>query len=56
MPLDLVVKKASSSPVRISQVEMPEVPAGRHSYFHAFTGKIAIGGERFREGETGPIT
>jgi hypothetical protein len=35
---------------------MPEVPAGRHSYFHAFTGKIAIGGERFREGETGPIT
>jgi redox-sensitive bicupin YhaK (pirin superfamily) len=39
-----------------AQVEMPEVPAGWHTYFYVFTGKIAIGGESFREGETGLIT
>jgi redox-sensitive bicupin YhaK (pirin superfamily) len=39
-----------------AQVEMPEVPAGWHTYFYVFTGKIAIGGESFRAGETGLIT
>jgi redox-sensitive bicupin YhaK (pirin superfamily) len=39
-----------------AQVEMPEVPAGWHTYFYVFTGKIAIGAESFREGETGLIT
>ena len=35
---------------------MPEVPADWHTYFSVFTGKIALGGESFREAETGLIT
>jgi hypothetical protein len=33
-----------------------EVPAGWHTYFYVFTGKIALGAESFHEGETGLIT
>lgn len=39
-----------------AHVEMPEVPAGWHTYFYVFTGEIVIGGESFGEGETGLIT
>jgi hypothetical protein len=39
-----------------AHVEMPELPKGWHAYFYVFTGKIAIGRESFREGESGLIT